>query len=360
MAKEKQLEPRESGLERLLAPIVGAVLLVFALFQTEREKRAEPARPQLRVVAPRERDEPEFTGIKARLARIRGFAPVLRVQQRYSELRGNNLAAAVTFQTFVSLFPLMLVIVAVVGFVSANSNTDVAGQIISHLGLTGDSADAIGNAVRTAERNRKATAPVGLIALLWSGLGLVNAFQFAFNQVWQVDERGLKDKAVGIMWLAGAALLFVGTAAITTVLNWLPGVLAPLGIVLALTVNVALWLWTFKVLPNRNLPWRALMPGAIVGAIGMEVLKVVGGIYVPRAVANSSALYGSLGVVFAVLAWLLFFGRLSIYAAVVNVVRWERRVGTIQVAIEVPAGDDVRPSAEVSRVGRLERDDIAT
>ena len=52
------------------------------------------------------------------------------------------------------------------------------------------------------------------------------------------------------------------------------------------------------------------MPGAIVGAVGFEVLKVVGGDLRARAVASSSALYGSIGVVFAILAWLLFFGRL--------------------------------------------------
>ena len=70
------------------------------------------------------------------------------------------------------------------------------------------------------------------------------------------------------------------------------------------------------------------IPGAIFGALGMEILKVVGGIYVPRAVAHSSELYGTLGVVFAVLAWLLFFGRLIMYSTILNVVLWERKAGT--------------------------------
>ena len=60
-------------------------------------------------------------------------------------------------------------------------------------------------------------------------------------------------------------------------------------------------------------------------AVGLEILKVVGAYYVPKAVASSSALYGSLGVIFALLAWLLIFGRLVVYSAVLNVVRYERK-----------------------------------
>jgi len=361
---------RQSAADRTVAPLVASVLFVVALVQSVLDRRAS-MRPLAATagLSPRGRPaaKPAPTGIggvvarlKARLERVRVIGPALEVQQRYSELRGNNLASAVTFQAFVSLFPLMLVVVAIVGFVAAGSDTDVTGSIVRALGLQGESAEAISNAVATAEENRAATAPVAILALVWSGLGLVNAFQFAFNQVWQVDERGIKDKAVGVLWLCGAAVLFVGTAAITTVLNWLPGVVAPLGIAVGLLVNVGLWVWTFKVLPNRNLPWRALLPGALLGAVGMEILKVVGGIYVPRAVAHSSELYGSLGVVFAVLAWLLFFGRLSVYAAVLNVVRWEKEVGTQRVSIEVPSGIDVTPTADASRVGRLQRDDIDT
>ena len=86
--------------------------------------------------------------------------------------------------------------------------------------------------------------------------------------------------------------------------------------------------------------WRALLPGAAVCAVGFEVLKLVGTIYVPRLVASSSALYGSLGIVIAILAWLAFFGRLLVYGAVVNVLRWEGGHGTVQVPVEVPRVDN--------------------
>jgi uncharacterized BrkB/YihY/UPF0761 family membrane protein len=70
---------------------------------------------------------------------------------------------------------------------------------------------------------------------------------------------------------------------------------------------------------------------------------VVASVVVPRVVASSSDLYGPVGVVFAVLGWLLLFGRLVVYAAVLEVVLWEKRHGTVQLTLEVPARPGVAP-----------------
>jgi membrane protein len=151
----------------------------------------------------------------------------------------------------------------------------------------------------------------------------VGALQYAFNVAWGVKGRGLRDKLVGLVWLAGAFVIFAASFGITTGLNYLPGFLAPLGILLGIGVNLALWVWAMKVLPNRDVGWKALLPGAVFAAVGFEILKAAGSILVPRLVASSQALYGTLGIVFATLAWLLFFGRLIVYANVLNAVRWE-------------------------------------
>jgi len=259
----------------------------------------------------------------------------ISVQERFSEVHGSSLAAVVTLSAFLSLFPLLLVTIAVVGFFSTHSN-DLAGDMIRRVGLTGEAATALSNAVATAEKSRKVASAIGLAGLLWSGLGLVAAVQYAMDAVWQTGGRGLKDKLVGLAWLAGAGLILLASFAITAALNFLPGVLAPLAVVVTLAIDVALWLWSLRFLPNRDVGWKALVPGALVGAVGFEVLKVAGAVWVPRVVASSSALYGAIGVVFAVLAWLLFFGRLVVYSAVVTVVRWEEDHGTVTAQIELP------------------------
>jgi len=265
------------------------------------------------------------------------LAVVLDVQERFAEVHGGSLAAAVTLASFLSLFPLVLVAIAVVGFF-ASTTPDLSAQTADFLGLsnTDTAADALSTAIATAEESRAAASVVGFVGLLWSALGLVAALQYAYDSVWQVTGRGFKDKVFALAWFVGAALVFVASFAITAVLGVLPPLFAPLNLVVGVSVSFGLFLWTAKVLCNRDVGWRPLMPGAVLGAIGLELLKVVGGIYVPRAVASSSALYGSIGIVFAILAWLLFFGRLIVYSATLNVILWERRHGTVSVELQVP------------------------
>lgn len=267
--------------------------------------------------------------------RFKWFGLGLRVQKRYGEVKGNFLAGAVTLMGFISVFPLLLVAIAIVGFVSSNS-VDLAGDIVSRLGLTAQAADVVRTSIRKAEQSRKAASIIGLAGLLWSGLGLVGAVQQALNATWQVHGRGLRDKLTGLAWLAGTAVLFAGSFAVSAAIKFLPGFFAPVNILVGLAVDVGLWLWMMKELPNHDVGWKPLLPGAIAGAIGLEVLKVVGSIYVPHLVASSSALYGSLGVVFGILMWLLFFGRLLVYASVLNVVLWEDKHGTVETRVEMP------------------------
>lgn len=260
----------------------------------------------------------------------------LDVQRRFGEVNGGSLAASVALAAFLSLFPLILVAIAVVGFFASN-RPDLAGDAITFLGLprSGDAASVLTTAIATASESRRAASVVGFVGLLWSALGLVAALQYVYDSAWQVKGRGFRDKALGLAWLVGAALLFVTSFAVTTALRFVP-VLAPLNLLVGLGLSTGLFLWTAKVLANRDVGWRPLVYGAVLGAVGFELLKVLGGIYVPRAVASSSALYGSIGVVFAILAWLLIFSRLVVYSAILNVVMWERHHGTVSVELEVP------------------------
>ena len=278
------------------------------------------------------------------------FGMTLKVLDRYGEVKGNNLAAGITLQAFLSIFPLLLVAISIVGFVSAGG-FDVAARVASALGLRGDAAELISNAVVSAEDSRRAASLVGLAGLLWTGLGLVDSVQHGFNQIWQVRPRGMKDRLVGAAWLGGAAVILALGAGATALVGLLPRWLSPLAILLGLGLNFCLWIWTAKIVPNRDVGWSTLVPGAVVGAIGLEALKAIGGFYVPRLIASSSALYGSIGVIFALLAWLYLFSRLAMYTAVLDVVLYEQNAGTQRVSIEVPAL--AMPDGNADRLGRV-------
>ncbi|MEY2417715.1 MAG: rane protein, partial [Actinomycetota bacterium] len=166
--KQEQKEQPRSGLDVLLAPVMAAALFVVAMIQSLRTQRRDDPEPS---PAPADA-EPEERGLKAKLSRLPVIGGVLKVQKRYGELKGSNLAAAVAFQTFLSLFPLLLVIVAVVGFFASKDST-VGTRIIGNLGLQGEAARTVSEAIDTAAKNPTATGPIGLAGLLWSGLGLV-------------------------------------------------------------------------------------------------------------------------------------------------------------------------------------------
>lgn len=263
------------------------------------------------------------------------FAAILRVQDRFSEVQGNAAASAITLNAFVSLFPLMLVVISVVGFMSG-SNTHLADDIVKDLGLTGQAAKTMEQTINVARHSAKAASVIGLLGLAWTGLSLIAALQHGINVPWQVEGAGFKTKLLGVPWLIGAALIFVASFALSTLLGFLPGWLAPVNVLLSLGVDFGLFLWTFWLLGTVKVGWRPMVPGAVMAAVGFEILKVVGSVYVPKLVSSSSALYGSLGIVFAILAWLLFFGRLLVYSSVCNVVRYERSAGTVTLEIEAP------------------------
>jgi membrane protein len=156
----------------------------------------------------------------------------------------------------------------------------------------------------------------------------------------------------GLLALTGAGVLFAAGTAAASTLAWLPGWAWPLGLLISWLVGLALFLWTTRLLANVEVGIRPLVPGAVVGATGIVVLQVLGAALVPRMVASASAVWGSLGVVFALLAWLLFFGKLFLYAVVLDVVLYEARAGTVVSVVEMPAHDGATRAATRSGMTR--------
>ena len=96
--------------------------------------------------------------------------------------------------------------------------------------------------------------------------------------------------------------------------DW-PGLFAP---VLTFAPLAALWLWASLQLPHRDAPWKALVPGALVVAIGFQVLhEAIGHLLVPK-LEKSTSLYGSLGATTTLLFFVYMLGLLVVSAPVLN------------------------------------------
>jgi membrane protein len=283
--------------------------------------------------------DPDHSEAKPKLlTRLRQRYPlldwVLRVNERVRSVGGGPYSAAIAMAGFVSLFPLLVVGIAVMGYFSAG-DVDFAGRVVDELGLEGDTADTVLDAIHSAEQNRRATTAVGLAGLVWSGLAVASAVEAALNSAWQVKGTGLRGKLRAALWLGLVGLALGASTTVAHLVRELPGPGVVLSLAVALLIDICLLLAMFKVLTNVKVGWRAHLPGAVAGGIGLTLLKLISSTLVPRLVASSD-LYGSIGVVFALLAWFLLFARLVVYSAVLNVLTYERDHGTVTAEIQLP------------------------
>jgi membrane protein len=263
------------------------------------------------------------------------------VVDRIKEVRASQLVAAITLRAFLSLFPLLLVGIAILGFIAASrkGGDDVAQRLIRSLKLEGDMAKLVQENVASAQQSRRAASVVGFVSSLYSGLAVITAIAAACDAVWQVPARGFKDRLLGVPWAIGAAVIAAGSAVATWAVTQIPvpGLSVLVGLVGAGLTGAGLFWWTQLVLTNVRVPVRAYVPGAIVGGIGLSLFQVFGALIIARLLKNSSQLYASLAGVISLITALSLFGWLLVISAIVNVVLWERKHGTVQLAVRAPA-----------------------
>jgi membrane protein len=255
--------------------------------------------------------------------RVPPLAYALRVIDRYNDIHGNVVANSITLTAFLALFALTLLAVAAIGFLD-RTNVDVAKEITKALGLSGDAAKVVTQAVNTARKSARFATVVGFVGVVTIGTSFTNAIATAYNVAWGVKGRGLIDRARGLVWLAVVGLCFAANIVVTDWWSDRPSWLSPFLVVVTVAINALAWAFTSWWLPNRRITWRAMLPAVAVGAVTLELLKYAAAVWVPRLIANSSELWGTIGAVFALIAWILVFGRVIAYVAVIEVLEAER------------------------------------
>src|ERR1700730_792491 len=118
--------------------------------------------------------------------RHRRLAFCVAVAKRFSDDEGGQLAALVAYYAFVSLFPLLLVFVTVLGFV-LEGDPQLKQSILNS---TQEQFPIVGDQLRLHSLPASGVAlAIGLIGSLLGGLAVTNATQSAFNRIWQVPVR---------------------------------------------------------------------------------------------------------------------------------------------------------------------------
>ena len=250
------------------------------------------------------------------------------VVKKYGDDEGGRQAALITYYGFLSVFPLLLLGVAVLSRVLAD-HPDLRQRLITAI---------VPQVLRSTVEHSLAILPTstiplvaGLIGLLFSGTGVVFSAYQTLNHVAAVRHRlrasflsrYVRVFAVLATLMAGA----LATGALTVVATAVPGqpalqrAAAVLGSAL---VVFAVLLVGAKLLLARPAPVRALWPGAIVGAAAVTVVLNAGAPLLARLVAKAGPVYGSFATVAGMFALLYLIGQALVYAAEVAAVRYAR------------------------------------
>jgi YihY family inner membrane protein len=250
------------------------------------------------------------------------------VVKKFGDDQAGNLAALISYYGFFSLFPLMLVLVTVLGMV-LERNTEFREAIqrsaLANFPVIGEE---ISRNVRTLEGNGL-TLAIGIAIALWAGIGVVKAMQTAMNTIWNVKYRHRPNLAktllravvmlavLGIITVASAAAGSVGAG------NDDP-LLSALWILVSLALNLVLFLLAFRILTTADVSWGDVFPGALIAAIAWTGLHALGGYLVRHQLEGASQTYGTFATVIGLLAWMYLGAQVTLLAAEVNVVRKRR------------------------------------
>ncbi|HEX8768666.1 MAG TPA: YihY/virulence factor BrkB family protein [Jatrophihabitans sp.] len=273
----------------------------------------------------------------------------LAVLYKFIDDQGTVLAALITYYAFISLFPLLLLLVTVLGY-ALHGNEHLQIQVFNS---ALSQFPVIGDQLRTnidPLHGKVLGLVVGILGSLYGGLGVAQACQNAMNKVWAVPrhDRPSVIKARGISLLL---LMLLGTGVIaTTILSGLSTSASEYGSnlgvgariltsVLSVAVNAVLFMVAFQLMTAEHITLAQVRGGALAAAVCWQLLQVVGTYYVGHQLKGASATYGVFALVLGSIAWIHLGALVIVMSAEYSVVKakklWPRSLLT-------PFTDNVR------------------
>ncbi|MFT4288839.1 YihY/virulence factor BrkB family protein [Nocardioides sp.] len=257
----------------------------------------------------------------------------MRTQENYGAVGGSQQAAAVTYFGFLSFFPVLALAVFAVGLVArvwpdAQAGlADAINQVVP--GLVGSGEGQV--SLSDVQRFSGWAGLVGLLGVLYAGLGWISALRTALQVVFDVPaaERPgwLRGKLNDLVALIGVgAVLFVSVVGAGLVTGWTDDVLGWLGLgqgaswavslialVIAWVVDVVLFFALFRLVGRPAVPGRSLWQAAMLGGVGFEILKALS--FLVLGSVRGSPAFQAFGVAVVLLVWMNYFMQVVLYGA---------------------------------------------
>lgn len=282
-----------------------------------------------RLARLKERLTARWSALKIRHASLRHAVSAWGLMQRNN---ANQYAAAITYFSFLALFPLALLAVAIVGFV-LHSDQQLQRDLFAHVtqNVPGRFGETLKSSIQTAIDNRSSVGIIGLLGVLLTGLGWIGNMRSAIDAVWGRSPAKLnfvKAKFADLVLLAGLGLgaaasiglTVIGTSATDQILaamglDDLPGatvVLKLLGIAIAIAGDMIIFWWLMIRVPEMDVPPAIAVKAVLLASVGFEVLKIVGS-YTIAHTANSPTA-GPFASTIAILVWIQLVARWLLFS----------------------------------------------
>jgi membrane protein len=259
------------------------------------------------------------------------------VWKKFGDDQAGNLAMLVAWFAFVSVFPLMLVLVTVLDMVLKN-NPDLQHRLVnsalSQYPVIGQQLGHVGRIQQTG-----LPLVIGLVGTFLGALGVANAMQNALNTAWEIPYT--RRPGFPWSWLRSMGqIIVIGLGLIgTTVLSTLAGgaghklsgfAATAATLVVSLAASIGLFWLAFRLGTAREIGWRQHWPGAVIAAVIWQILQAVSGYFISHQLSHASPIYGTFAIVIGLIAWLYLQAQLTLYAVQVSVVRayglWPRSI----------------------------------
>ncbi|MDV6277653.1 YhjD/YihY/BrkB family envelope integrity protein [Rhodococcus erythropolis] len=252
----------------------------------------------------------------------------IAVLYKFLDDQGVYLAALIAYYGFVSLFPLLLLLSTILGFVLSD-NLELQQQILdSALHQFPVIGDDLGNAQQIG--GGVTGLVIGIVGGLYGGLGVALACQNAMNTVWSVPRNmrpdPIRGRLQGLLLLGTIGLAILGTTAVSSIGGalHLGGSFGFLLTLAAVVMNAGIFIVAFRLTCARPLSVADVAPGAIAAAVLWQALQSFGALYVTSVVRGASTTNGVFAIVLGLLAFLFLAAASIVMCAEINVVRVDK------------------------------------
>jgi membrane protein len=261
------------------------------------------------------------------------FDHLARAGGRYERTQGDLMAAGVTYFAFLALFPVLLLIASIIGLVLARDAL-LQQELFDTIRETfpGSVGQQLVRQLADAVDGARFLGLIALAGFLYAGLRTMDKLRVGMERIWKghVDPSDvLRDNlqdVIALVALGGLGLVSLGltggvTQATSRVLHLVGladeagyGLLTWfVGIALAVAGDVVIFLWLLRVVPSISHPLRRLLPGALFGAAGFEILKLIGGYYL--SLISDSVTASAFGGAVGLLVWINLLARFCFFTA---------------------------------------------